>query len=172
MESDPVPGEVSGGRFRELMSNFATSVSVVTALDGDGRPQGMTCSSLASVCLDPPTLLVCLRTGSPTLAAALAGQEFAVNLLHAGARSAAELFAARVPDRFAEVRWKPSRRGLPWLLDEACASADYRVAGRIPVGDHTVVFGELLDARIDDRSNPLVYGKRQYTAWQQIALPG
>src|SRR5439155_979792 len=48
-------------RFRAMMSAFPTGVAVVTTTDADGRPHGMTCSSVCSVTLEPPTLLVCLR---------------------------------------------------------------------------------------------------------------
>ncbi|MGH3800621.1 MAG: flavin reductase family protein, partial [Pseudonocardiaceae bacterium] len=67
------PGEqVDVGRFRDLMSSFPTGVSVVTALDREGHPWGATCSSLSSVTLSPPTLLVCLREQAGTLHAVLA----------------------------------------------------------------------------------------------------
>lgn len=42
----------------------------------------MTCLSLCSVNVDPPTLLVCLRAQSPTLVAILRCGTFATNLLH------------------------------------------------------------------------------------------
>jgi flavin reductase (DIM6/NTAB) family NADH-FMN oxidoreductase RutF len=51
----------------------------------------MTCSSVTSVTLLPPTLLVCLRVGSGTLEAVSAHGGFAVNLLHEEARHAAEV---------------------------------------------------------------------------------
>ena len=87
-----MPGELPAAvpeteGFRALMTRFPTGVTVVTAMDGGGRPQGMTCSSLASVCLRPPTLLVCLRTLSATQRAVEATGAFAVNLLHSGGRT-------------------------------------------------------------------------------------
>ncbi|MGW7793609.1 flavin reductase family protein, partial [Streptomyces tricolor] len=61
--------------FRDLMSRFPSGVTVVTARGPGGEPVGMTCSSVASVCTDPPTLLVCLRSDSATLAAVRTGVE-------------------------------------------------------------------------------------------------
>jgi flavin reductase (NADH) len=55
------------------MSSFPTGVSIVTAMDRHGHPRGATCSSLASVTLSPPTLLVCLREHGGTLLAVLGG---------------------------------------------------------------------------------------------------
>ena len=50
-----------------LMSSYPTGVAVVTAIDDDGNPHGMTCTSLASVALNPPTLLVSFQRTSGTL---------------------------------------------------------------------------------------------------------
>src|SRR5207244_10797956 len=53
------PG-VDPAQFRQLLGRFATGVTVVTTRDLRGRPIGMTASSVASVSLDPPLLLVCV----------------------------------------------------------------------------------------------------------------
>jgi flavin reductase (NADH) len=156
---------VSAEKFRQLMSRFPTGVAVVTSLDLHGLPRGMTCSSLASVCLNPPTLLVCLRTGSATYAAVQRHGAFAVNLLHAGGRGTAELFAAPIVNRFAQVRWRSSGNGLPWLVDDAAAIADCRVVRSVPAGDHTVVLGELIELGVGDDIPPLLYGMRRYAEW-------
>src|SRR5262245_12636119 len=93
------------GHFREFMSSFATGVAIVTAFDRGGRPHGLTCTSLASITLVPPTILVSLDTASGTLAAIRDGGRFAVNLLHSGAKPTAELFASAAGDRFDRVSW-------------------------------------------------------------------
>ena len=104
---------------RTFMSGFPTGVVVVTGAGADGEPFGLTCSSLISVTLTPPTLLVSVHVRSRTLAAIRCRAAFGVNLLHARARPAAELFASRGSDRFASARWTPrGRHGLPWLTEE------------------------------------------------------
>ncbi|QMU70180.1 flavin reductase family protein [Streptacidiphilus sp. P02-A3a] len=159
---------VPAAQFRSLMSTFPTGVAIVTAADLDGRTWGMTCSSVCSVAVEPPTLLVCLREGSPTLAAMLRRSTFAVNLLHARARATADLFASGAPHRFDLVRWScdPQAAG-PHLADDAHAIADCRISGTVRVGDHTVVFGEayrITHPVAADRS-PLLYGLRTYSSW-------
>jgi flavin reductase (NADH) len=157
---------VSAEGFRDLMSCFPTGVAVVATLDLRGQPKGMTCSSLAAVCLDPPTLLVCLRTDSRTQAALARRLTFSVNVLHAQGRMSAQVFSSPVEDRFAGIRWQPSPHGLPWLVDDAAAIADCRVTDQVPMGDHTVVFGEVIAVAVDGDSSPLIYGKRQYAQWR------
>ncbi|QMU80497.1 flavin reductase family protein [Streptacidiphilus sp. PB12-B1b] len=148
------------------MARFPTGVSVVAAYDEDGVPRGMTCSAVCSVTLEPPTLLVCLRTGSQTLAAVLASGLFTVNLLHEQGREAAELFGSGAPDRFERIRWQdgPGRTG-PGLVDDAHAVANCRVAMAHPVGTHTVVYGEVTRIVLEPGCRPLLYGMRGYAGW-------
>ncbi|WP_200300883.1 flavin reductase family protein [Streptomyces adelaidensis] len=154
--------------FRSLMSGFPTGVVVVTTFGPDGGPHGMTCSSLCSVALDPPTLLVCVRQGSSTLEAVEQRGSFAVNVLHSGGRPVAELFASGAPDRFDRVPWRagPAAAG-PHLPDYARTVADCKVTGTAkPVGDHTVVFGEVLEVTSHlTAAAPLLYGLRRYATW-------
>lgn len=153
---------------RSLMAAFPTGVSVVTATGRDGTRWGMTCTSVCSVSLDPPVLLVCLRCGSPTLGAVVDSGLFAVNLLHARARPTAELFASGAPDRFERVVWRAGEGAAgPHLTHASHTVADCLVIGAQPVGDHTVVLGRV-DAvtPLGDR-RPLLYGLRQYASWHE-----
>jgi flavin reductase (DIM6/NTAB) family NADH-FMN oxidoreductase RutF len=151
--------------YRAVMSAFPTGVAVVTSTDRAGQPRGLTCNSLTSVTLTPPTLLVCIHTGSPTLAAIRDRGAFAVNLLHARARYAATIFASHDADRFAEIRWRAApETGLPWLHADAFALAECRLAGATQVGDHLVVLGEVIAAHRYP-GTPLLYGLRHFTGW-------
>jgi flavin reductase (DIM6/NTAB) family NADH-FMN oxidoreductase RutF len=151
--------------YRAFMSAFPTGVTVITARDREGGPHGITCTSLCSVTLTPPTLLVSIRRTSPTLSALRSRSSFAVNLLHARGRSAAELFASPVPDRFTRLPWRlsPSLE-LPWLFRDAFAIAECSLKETITAGDHEVVLGEI-SALIHSSDVPLIYGLRQFCAW-------
>jgi flavin reductase (NADH) len=159
--------EAREGDFRALMSTFPSGVAVVTAVDATGRPWGMTCSSLCSVSLSPPMLLVCLRQGSPTLDAVVRGRAFAVNLLHHRARGVAELFASGDPDRFARTPWTlGAGAGGPHLQEAAHAVGDCRVERAERIGDHTVVVGEVERVRVSPSdSTPLLHGLRRFASW-------
>lgn len=149
-----------------FMSGFPTGVSIVTVLAPDGGPRGMTCSSLCAVTLSPPTVLVCLRLGSPTLAAILRRRTFAVNMLHDGAEKTAVLFASRTPHRFDLVHWESGPcHGNPHLYGAAHAVADCRVVRAEQVSDHTVVYGEVALVTRRRGHRPLLRGLRQYSAW-------
>jgi flavin reductase (DIM6/NTAB) family NADH-FMN oxidoreductase RutF len=44
---------MDGRTLRNALGTFPTGVSIITTLDADGMPQGLTCNSFASLSLDP-----------------------------------------------------------------------------------------------------------------------
>ena len=62
MADPPNPSEYRTGHdprtLRDALGCFATGVTVVTCLDGEGHPVGLTANSFTSVSLDPPLLPV------------------------------------------------------------------------------------------------------------------
>ena len=165
-ESPTRDSTATGPRFRSMMSRFPSGVAIVAANGRGGEPWGMTCSSVCSVSLEPPTLLVCLRMGSPTLRAVLDSGCFSVNLLHERAQAAAELFASGNPNRFDLVRWeRPATASGPHLVADAHTIADCRLDGSRQVGDHVVVFGEVSEISELPGHRPLLYGLREYHSW-------
>ncbi|MFJ7246773.1 flavin reductase family protein [Kitasatospora sp. NPDC098652] len=162
MTSDRAPD------IRPLMAGFPTGVTVVTTTTALGEPRGMTLTSLCSVALDPPTVLVCLRRGSPTVEAVRESGGYAVNLLHSEARSTAELFASGAADRWDRVAWSlgPGARG-PHLEESAHTIADCEVADVHVVGDHCVVFARVHAVTLLRFQKPLLYGMRRYGNWAE-----
>ncbi|WP_214317645.1 flavin reductase family protein [Nonomuraea sediminis] len=156
---------VNGDAFRDLMGAFPSGVSVVTTADTDMTPYGLTCSSLCSVSVCPPTLLVCIDNRSGTLAALLRRGTFAINFLHSEGCRAARLFASGDPDRFSGVVWRPSPTwSLPYLVEDAHAIAECELLRTVVASDHTVVLGHVMD--IDRRpAPPLLYGLRRFAPW-------
>jgi flavin reductase (DIM6/NTAB) family NADH-FMN oxidoreductase RutF len=148
-------------RYRDFMSSFPSGVAVVTTIDPDGRALGFTCSSLCSVTLAPPTLLICANNRSGTLAALLARGVFAVNLLHDRGSRAATVFASGAANRLDNVAWEPSPRWeLPHLVADAHSVAECRMVDARTVGTHTVVFGEVDEVTCHEGA-PLLYGFRR-----------
>ncbi|MFI7453016.1 flavin reductase family protein [Nonomuraea sp. NPDC049714] len=162
---------VTGAEYRALMSAFPTGVAVITAVDAGGRPHGMTCTSLTSVTVSPPVLLTCLDVRSGTLGAVLDGGAFAVNLLRAGSRHTAELFASVASDRFDRAAWRPSRLlGVPWLHADSFARAECAVKETVVVGDHVIVLGDVVSVD-QERDVPLLYGLRGFAHWPGEMAP-
>jgi flavin reductase (DIM6/NTAB) family NADH-FMN oxidoreductase RutF len=157
---------VDAQRFRDLFSCFPSVVSIVTTLDGTGRPRGFTCNAVSAVSIDPALLLVCVDKGSSTLPAITETGGYVVNLLADGAEPASRAFAASGVDRFAGLDWSPSAAagGWPVLHDLTVAWAECVLEQRIEAGDHWILIGRVEDAAVYDRP-PLLYFQRSYLPW-------
>lgn len=162
---------IGDDRYRSLMRAFPTGVTVVTTVDAEGEPQGMTCSSLTSVSAEGSTLLVGLTTSGTTCNAVRWNGAFAVNLLHAAGQDAARLFSRPGADRFSGVAWRRSPgTGLPWLTEHAFAAAECRVLDLVEVGDHTLAIGQVIGVH-QIPGTPLLYADRGYAAWPGGVVP-
>lgn len=148
--------------YRDAMSRLAAGVAVITTVDADGQPHGLTVSSLASHSIDPPTVLVSIHLDSRTFAALAETGSFVAHLLTGTQRDIAEVFATpRSTHRFDAVRWHREDR-LP-VLDHALATLRCDVASCYPHGDHAVVLGTVRDITIDG-GDPLIYVDRDYAS--------
>jgi flavin-dependent trigonelline monooxygenase, reductase component len=66
---------------RRAFGCFVTGVTVVTAIDGGGRPRGFTANSFTSVSLDPPLVLVCIARTAGSYPVFSTTTHFAINIL-------------------------------------------------------------------------------------------
>ena len=71
---------VEAAEFRLAMRNLASGVAIV-ATGTDKARRGLTVSSVTSLCMEPPCLLVGINTNSETHDAILTNGSFGVNLL-------------------------------------------------------------------------------------------
>jgi flavin reductase (DIM6/NTAB) family NADH-FMN oxidoreductase RutF len=155
-----VPG-VDPAQFRHLLGCFATGVTVLTTRDTEGRPIGMTASSVASVSLTPPLLVVSVNREHDMHAPLKAATRFVLNVLAADQEALSRRFADEHPDRFAGIRYRDNAHGIP-VLDGVVASIECEKQDEAPGGDHTVFFGLVTGGAVSDRE-PLLYYRSRYT---------
>lgn len=170
----PTPeAELSGDTFRRVMGVFPTAVTVVTSLDADGDPRGLTCSAMASVSADPPLVAVCVNRRNGSLAAIRRSGGFALNLLAARSAHVSDTFASPSPAKFRAVRWRPTRvTGMPWLADDTAALLDCRLAADVEVATHAVLVGLVVDSAVGPCADaPLMYWQRAYGRWSPAQQP-
>ena len=149
--------------FFAIMSAFPTGVAIVTTLDENGEPRGLTTNAIASVSADPPMLLVCVARTSRTLAALRHAQRFVVNFMSDGHAELCALFASKADDKFANVAWKPGLGGVPCLVEEALAIAECRTEQELEAGDHLILTGVVEAGRLPDPERvPILYYRRSY----------
>jgi len=149
--------------FFALMSAFPSGVTIVTTLDQDGRPRGLTCTATCSLSAEPPLLLVCLDNRSGTLAAVRSSRRFVVNYLLAGRGELSNRFATPGLDRWKDVAWRTTPHGVPVLHADSLAFVACRLHSELTAGDHTVVVGRVEGGHAPaPGSQPLIYFRRAY----------
>ena len=127
---------------RDAFGCFMTGVTVVTAMDAEGRPLGFTANSFSSVSLDPPLLLISIANSSRNAAAFRAAPGFAINILAEGQKDVSATFARPVEDRFATVYWRRGPVGAP-LIAGVSAWFDCTLEQAVEAGDHTILIGRI-----------------------------
>jgi flavin reductase (DIM6/NTAB) family NADH-FMN oxidoreductase RutF len=152
--------------FFAIMGAFPTGVGVVTTMDADNQPRGLTTNALCSVSADPPLLLVCVDKNSNTLPSLRHSKKFVVNYLSAGRGDLANVFASKEPDKFAGVAWRPAANGMPWLHVDTIAHAECTVQEEIEAGDHLIFLGLVETGQPPaPGTKPLMYFRRTYGTW-------
>ncbi|MDT0268096.1 flavin reductase family protein [Streptomyces sp. DSM 44915] len=162
---------MSEEEFRGVLARLAGGVVLVSAHDPDdgpaGAPAGMTATAFLSVSLDPPLVLVSVRTGSRMDEVLTEQPLWAVSLLSQEQRVTAGRFAmrGRLSDRllFREVpHVLGEHTGAP-LLKDALAGLECRTESRVPAGDHTLVVGRVLGTHLGGMAGaPLLYYQGAY----------
>ena len=151
---------VTAEEFRRACGRFATGVTVASVLDAQGVPHGLTVSSFTSVSLDPPLVLICLGHAVSTIHHFRSATHFAINILAEDQRALSDRFARKGHDRFEGVDWQPGVTGVP-LLPGVLAAIECAVHRIVPMGDHDILVGEVMHARVTDGA-PLLYFASSY----------
>jgi flavin reductase (DIM6/NTAB) family NADH-FMN oxidoreductase RutF len=146
---------------RDALGSFATGVTVVTCVDADGNPFGLTVNSFTSVSLDPPLLLVCIAKWARCAPALIESGHFAVNVLQTGQQPASIRFSTPDEDRFGVTPWSIGETGAPLLMESLGVFECERHAVH-EAGDHHILVGRVVRASFDPNLDPLLYFRARY----------
>ena len=144
--------------FRSALGQFATGVTVITTLDDEGQPHSMTANAFSSICLDPPTVMVCVAHGTHTNGYLEKTSRFGVNILKQEQLELGVYFAKKPADRTGDVSYHYSAAAdkTP-VLDDSMVFFGCEVKGTHVYGDHTIHVGEVPEMRRNDSSAPLMF---------------
>jgi flavin reductase ActVB len=134
--------------YREAFRLHAEGVTVVTATDEFGDQIGMTATSVTSLSLEPPLLLVCINRRSRMTSTLISGACFVVHLLASDQEVAANLFARPLADKFEQVSYAFTSSGCPRLRG-ALASLECTGHDAYEAGDHIIVVGRVIDVHVN-----------------------
>ena len=161
--------EVSSDEFRGAMRRLAGGVSVITA--GRGRDiSGMTVTSVSSLSVDPPALIVSINREASSWPLVKRYGFFGVNILTSDQIDIAERFTGKGglkgAARFAGADWTTRASGVP-LLVGALAAIDCEVEDVVERHSHAIVIGRVLDVAVSARTAALAYWQGRYVAIDQ-----
>ncbi len=142
----PWAPEPTGLEMRNTMGRFLTGVAVVTAIDAAGVHHGSTISSLQSISLEPPILMLALNFGTRTGVALQEDGRFAVSILGSKQEAIARRFAVRGGERFADGEFEDTPGGIP-VVEGALAQTECALHAHHVIGDHDVFFGRVTASR-------------------------
>ena len=169
---------VDSHAYREVLTRYATGVTVVTTLDmtPDGaQPWGTTVNSFTGISLNPPLVMVAIgreRSIHPIIERT---HRFGVNVLGENSQALSDCFAGApspLPrSAFCNAAYSLGEQGLP-VLDEAVAYLACEVDRVIEAGDHTMYLGLVVEAGCRDEVGwPLLYFRRRYLRIERALTP-
>jgi flavin reductase (DIM6/NTAB) family NADH-FMN oxidoreductase RutF len=150
--------------FRAALGRFASGVTVVTARDAAGRPNGLTVTAFASVSLEPPLVVIGIDLGNDSGPAIRHAGRFNIHLLAADQEPLSRCFSEHPDgaDPFTGCAFAMDAHGLP-RLPEVLAFLACRVVQEIPAGDHVLFLGHVESIDVAD-GDPLLYYRGAYRA--------
>lgn len=146
--------------FKELMGNYPTGVTVVTTVDENGTPLGLTVNSFASVSIDPLMILWSIDKRVSSYEPFTKADKFAVHVLADDQGDICSLFAMKGTDRFGSCEWKTSEHGLP-IISGALGVLQCKTHQVVEAGDHSILIGEVIDI-VSEQKDPLLYHRRKF----------
>lgn len=130
---------------------YAVSVSV------DGQRNAFTANWLGQVSFDPPLVALSIQNDSASLPMIRTARRFVISVYDAGQRELAGQLGkalSRRPDKLDGVALGQTPGGQPYL-SEALGWVEVAVTSETPAGDSTLLLGQVVDADMLRRDEPL-----------------
>ncbi len=153
--------EIDSGHFRQVLGNFPTGVTAVTAMNGD-KPVGMAVGSFTSVSLDPPLVAFFAAKDSTTWVAIREAGSFCVNVMGHDQQDVCGVMASRQDDKFSDISWRASEKTGSPIIEGSIAFIDCTIGDIYEGGDHEMVVGQVREMSVLNDKVPLLFFKGGY----------
>ena len=156
MDPEPVKKE-----FLQAMRGITSTVTVVSAKNGENK-QAMTATSVASLSLDPPSMLVCINHEASIHEVMKEGLGFCINILSLGQENLANLCSVKEKEeqRFLEGNWS-ELENIPYNSDSQ-SNLFCNCVQVIQHKTHTIYVGEVTKVINKNTFDPLLYKDGNY----------
>ena len=147
--------------FRLAMRRYIYSVSIMSNKDNADNPNAITVSSVTSISMDPPSLLICINKSSRIHDSIELGSKFCINLLNNDQEDLSNICSDEdmYDQRFKDKNWNLDN--IPFLKN-AQANIFCKVDKLTSYHTHTVVIGLVEDANYADEISTLTYVDGEY----------
>ncbi|MGU7776355.1 flavin reductase family protein [Burkholderia sp. MR1-5-21] len=150
------------------MGAFPTGVCLVTTVGPQGKREGMTINSFASLSLSPPLILWSVCTAARSAVSFLSASHFIVNVLSIDQKALAPHFARPARDKFDafESMFDTGLGGCP-RLKASVSTFECRRHTAHEEGDHSVLIGRI--ERFDSTALlPLVFMRTEWAPFTSM----
>ena len=156
MDPEPVKKE-----FLQAMRGITSTVTVVSAKNGENK-QAMTATSVASLSLDPPSMLVCINHEASIHEVMKEGLGFCINILSLGQENLADICSVKEKEeqRFLEGNWS-ELENIPYNSDSQ-SNLFCNCVQAIQNSTHTIYVGEVTKVINKNTFDPLLYKDGNY----------
>lgn len=143
--------------FRTSMRRLAAGTCAITVRNGE-QIDGLTATSVTSLSMEPPSLLVSVRAASRIMDLLRREKRFTVHILGDDQSHEANAFAGRLgsESRASLVGWEHESGARQRLTGSTC-HIDCKAARFIPVFSHVLIVGVVESVEIGEGDRPLVY---------------
>jgi flavin reductase (DIM6/NTAB) family NADH-FMN oxidoreductase RutF len=145
---------------RRVMGHFATGVTVITTVDPDGNPNGLTANAFLSLSLNPPLVLISVDKAATCYACFGLANGFTVNFLSEDQEEISRRFATKGADKFADLNWRSGTNGAA-IIEGVLGYVECKIRECYDGGDHTIVVGEIVTIEATG-DRPLLFFKGKY----------
>lgn len=145
-----------GDDLRNAFANWGSGVAIV-AVPYEAGIEAITVTTLISVSLNPPLILVSLSRHAPILALLQQHGRFTVSALAEDQARVAALVADRVPQLKKLFTDDADPAIADALFSLVCANWELHSAG-----DHVLCIGEVREVKMGREAGPLIYYRRKY----------
>ena len=147
--------------FSLAMRRYIYSVSIMSNKDNADNPNAITVSSVTSISMDPPSLLICINKSSRIHNSIELESKFCINLLNNKQEDLSNICSDEdmYDQRFKDENWNLD--GIPFLKN-AQANIFCKVDKLASYHTHTIVIGLVEDANYADEISTLTYVDGEY----------
>lgn len=147
--------DIDSRELRNALGCFTTGVCVISTVNAQGEPLGLTANSFASVSLDPPLVLWSLQNNSDVYDVFAKPRYYAINVLAKEQQDHSNRYAQKGDHLLAPEHFSSGKFGAP-ILRGALVSFECELHASHDGGDHLIIVGRVLDMQARE-GEPLLF---------------